>query len=120
IENIEKATNFFTITVTGVNEAPEAGDDFVATAENQAVRLMADAALLAPVAFDFGDVDADYQEFDGQGNPVTLKPAAPTLALLNNDFDVDSDDTNATLLVVAVHPTAIPEDIQETTSEKGA
>lgn len=120
IQNITKATNYFAVTVTGVNEAPEPADDSFATAENQAVRLLADATLLAPVVFDFGDQDADYGDFDETGAPVVLKPAPPTISLLANDDDVDNDDTNASLLLVAVHPTAVPADLLETTSELGA
>jgi VCBS repeat-containing protein len=119
-ENIARATTWFAVTVTGVNEAPEPAADFAATAENQAVRFLADSDLLAPAAFDFGDIDADFQDFDASGNPVTLKPAAPTLALLANDEDVDSDDDNTTLLLGAVHATEVPGDLLVTTSELGA
>ncbi|HSP41938.1 MAG TPA: Ig-like domain-containing protein [Luteolibacter sp.] len=119
-ENIARATTWFAVTVTGVNEAPEPADDIAATAENQAVRFLADSDLLAPAAFNFGDLDADFQDFDASGNPVTLKPAAPTLALLANDDDVDSDDDNTTLLLGAVHTTEVPADLLVTTSELGA
>ncbi|WP_269526453.1 Ig-like domain-containing protein [Coraliomargarita parva] len=119
-DNIIKATTFFTVTVTGVNEAPDAMDDSFSTAENQAVRILADATLLSPAVFSFGDQDADFGDFDASGNPVVLKPAAPTLALLDNDDDVDSDDTNATILLSAVHTTEVPTDLLVTTSALGA
>lgn len=119
-QNIEKATSWFTVTVTGVNEAPEPVEDSFATTENQAVRLLADPTLLAPAVFDFGDLAADYQDFDATGAAVTLKPAAPTKSLLANDDDVDNDDTNASLLLVAVHTTEVPANLLETTSELDA
>jgi VCBS repeat-containing protein len=120
VENLVKATAWFAVTVTGVNEAPEAADDFAATLENQAVRFLADPALLAPAVFDFGDLPANFQDFDASGNPVTLTPPAPTLALLANDDDVDSDDDKTSLLLGAVHTTEVPADLLVTTSELGA
>jgi len=119
-QNIKKATSYFAVTVTGVNEAPEPGDDAVATVENQAIRMLADATLLAPMFFDFGDQDGNYQDFDATGAPVTLKPAPPTTALLDNDDDVDNDNSKADLLLVAVHTTAVPANLLSTTSALGA
>lgn len=118
--NIERATAYATILVTGVNNAPVPGNDHFATTENQAVRLLADSDLLAPASFDFGDEPDAFMDFDAEGKPVSLPPAAPAVALLTNDNDVDSDDTNKTLLLVAVHTTDVPADLLETTSEKGA
>jgi len=118
--NITKATSYFTVSVTGVNEAPTPVDDAIATLENQAIRVLADFTLLSPAVFNFGDLDVDFQDFDAMGAPVTLKPAPPTTALLTNDDDVDNDDTSASLLLVAVHTTAAAGDLEVTTSELGA
>ncbi len=120
VENIKRATAFFTVTVTGVNEPPQPGDVFVHTAENHALRMMADPDLLAPVPFNFGDLEADFQTFDSSGNPIFLKPLPPVTALLSNDIDVDSDDDASTLLLVAVHPRSTPEEGLVAHSEKGA
>ena len=118
--NIIKATTWFTVTVTGVNEAPEPMGDPAATMENQAIRLLADADLLAPAVFDFGDLPADFQDFTAAGNPATLLPPAPTITLLANDDDVDGDDDKTTLLIGAVHTTEVETDLLVTTSELGA
>lgn len=118
--NIIKATTWFAVTVTGVNEAPEPMADSAAAEENQAIRLLSDPNLLAPSIFDFGDLAKDFKDFDAMGNPVTLLPPAPTVALLANDDDVDSDDDRTTLVIGAVHTTNVPTDTPVTTSELGA
>ncbi len=119
-DNIVRATAYFALTVTGVNEAPDAADDAFATEENQAVRLLADDDLLAPTAFDFGDEDEDFMDFDSTGDPVVLTPASPTVAVLANDDDLDSDDDNGTIRLFAVHTSATPEETLTASSEKGA
>lgn len=117
--NIEKATTFFTVTVTGVNEAPEPDDDSIATFENQAIRMLSDVTLLNS-SFDFGDLDANFKDNDAEGVEQTLKPPSPTLALLDNDDDVDNDNSNLDILLVAVHQTEAHVDLRETTSLRGA
>ncbi len=106
-KNIKKATSYFTVQVTGVNESPEANDDSVSTYENQAIRILADASLLSDTNFNYGDLASDYQEYDESGELVTLLPPVPTLAILANDDDVDNDDTNASLLLEAVHTSEV-------------
>lgn len=119
IDNIKKATTYFTVVVTGVNNPPVAGDDLgAATEENQAIRFLVDDELLAPTVFNFGDLDANYGDFDSTGAPVVLKPELQTFSLLANDSDVDNDNDNdardadpldgiATLEVVSVHTTDV-------------
>ena len=117
--NIIRATSYFAVTVTGVNEAPQAVLDNAATEENQAIRLLADSDLIG-APFNFGDQPANFQEFDASGNPVTLLPPAPTTSLLSNDDDVDSDDDNTTIRLISVHTDATPGDAIVTISELGA
>ncbi|MGJ8649126.1 MAG: Ig-like domain-containing protein [Opitutaceae bacterium] len=118
--NIEKATSYFTVTVTGVNEAPEADPDSASTTENQAIRLLADEDLLSNPSFAFGDLAADFMDYNASGVLVPLLPPFPTIALLANDDDVDSDDDKTTLLLVSVHPTAVSEPTEQIYTEKGA
>ncbi len=119
-ENLKRATSYFYVTVTGVNEAPDAADDGAfSTPENQAIRLMADTALTSG-SFDFEDQDADYMDFDGTGAEVVLTPVLQTTALLANDNDVDNDDTNTTIELINVHQTSTRVEQTTATSLLGA
>lgn len=118
--NIEKATSWFAVTVVGVNESPTPVSDMAATRENHVLRLLANAPLLSSPGFSFGDLPENFQEFDATGSPVTLMPVHPTVAILENDNDVDSDDDKDTLILGAVHTTEVPSNLLEATSELGA
>lgn len=133
IENLKAATSYVYVTVTGVNETPEAGNDGVddagtpaietlATFENQAVRLLANNNLVG-AGFDFEDQDADYMDFNAVGGSVVLKPTLYGFGLLDNDEDVDSDDTNQTIELINVHQTVNRDGLEDqvtTTSLLGA
>lgn len=125
--NIKRATSYFKIIITGVNEAPDAADDDfaddsnLATTENRALRILADADLLAVVPeFDFIDQEVDFQEFNSMGVQGPFLPEYPKVALLDNDDDVDNDDTNQTIRIISVNTTSDPSDLLTTTSELGA
>jgi len=131
LENLVKATSYFNVTITGVNEAPVAGDDSAVTQENQAIRFLVDEELLAPAPFAFGDLDANYGDFDAMGNPVVLKPVLQTFSLLTNDDDVDNDNDNdardggliddiPTIEIINVHKTATTVNQATALSELGA
>ena len=109
-----------TIKIDPINDNPDPVDDLVTTPENHALRIMVDSALLSDPAFEFGDIATDYKEFDATGDEVTLLPKPPTLALLANDGDVDIDDTNLTLKIVAIHTDDVRSNLLLTTSELGA
>lgn len=108
-DNIERATSYFLVSVTGVNEAPVAADDpTVATEENQSLRFLVDATLFTSKPnFDFKDLPANYQDFDANGVPGAYLPELQSFALLENDTDVDNDDDNSSLRLVGLHPTSV-------------
>ncbi len=124
IANIKSATSYFLVTVTGVNETPvavndpEVGDSIVTTEENQSLRFLVDNELLiSDPTFNFGDLDANFQDFDFNGMPGAYTPELQSFALLTNDSDADNDndvdpldggteDIIPTLELVGVHPTA--------------
>ena len=118
-DNIVRATSYFAVVVTGVNESPETDDDSATTPENRALRLLGDSDLLT-TGFNFGDLPADYMDYDAAGILVPLPPLAPTVALIDNDSDVDSDDDEKSLLIVGVHQTAVAGTSLIAFSEKGA
>ncbi len=119
VDNIKSATSYFLVTVTGVNETPVAVDDPGAvTEENQSLRFLVDGALLTEVPpFDFGDLEANFQDFDANGLAGAYLPELQSFALLTNDSDADNDndvdpldggatDLIPTLELVGVHPTS--------------
>ncbi|MGZ0707122.1 Ig-like domain-containing protein [Coraliomargarita sp. W4R53] len=118
-DNIIRATTYFAVTVTGVNEAPIAALDNAVTFENQAIRLLGDSTLIG-APFSFGDLPDDFMEFTATGESTKLVPPAPVLAILANDDDVDSDDDNTSIRLLSIHTTATPGDLLVVTSELGA
>lgn len=123
-ENFKRATSYFYVAVTGINEAPEANDDgSFTTPENQPIRFLADQALLLSDVddeFDFEDQLDDYKDFDSGGVEGTYLPIRQTTALLANDEDDDNDDTNTTIELINVHQDATVVDQVTTTSALGA
>ncbi len=120
--NIKRATAYFKVVITGINETPEPVDDSdpdLATTENRALRILADSDLL-PLSFDFIDQEVDFQEFDDAGVQGPFLPLYPKYAILDNDDDVDTDDTNKSIRIIAVHTTATETDELVTTSELDA
>jgi VCBS repeat-containing protein len=110
-----------TVTVLAINDAPDPVDDSAATTpENQVIRFLADATLLPPVPFDFGDLDPDFQAVNGTGGTVTLLPVLQTPNLLANDIDVDIDDDETTIELINVHQTDVGVDQITATSALGA
>ena len=119
-----------TITILGINDAPVAGDDFASTAENQAIRILVDDELLS-AAFNFGDLDANYEDQNAAGATIVLTPELQNFSLLSNDDDIDSDNDNdatdggavdliATLEVINVHTTDTTAEQVTTVSDLGA
>lgn len=113
-------TESMTLEVLAINDAPVPENDNYSTFENQAIRILADADLLPPADFDFGDLDSDFQAVNGTGVTVTLLPVLQTTNLMVNDGDVDVDDDNTTLELINIHPTDTRVDQTSTLSELGA